>query len=145
MGRSLARVYVHLVWTTYGRIPLLVPDLRFRIYRQIMADSKDADVSVLAIGGVDDHIHALVRLPTKLSIAEYVQQIKGRSSFTAGPEFKWGSGFGAFSIAIRDIPKVTAYIEKQDIHHTEGTIKRALELTNTDEVERRTDGRVYAD
>jgi len=78
-----------------------------------------------------------------LSIAEYVKHIKGRSSFTAGPEFKWGSGFGAFSIAIRDIPKVTAYIEKQEMHHTEGTIKRVLELTNTDDVEQRSNGLVY--
>jgi REP element-mobilizing transposase RayT len=70
-----------------------------------------------------DHVHALVDLPTSLSIEELMQLLKGSSShwinannLVAG-KFAWGRGCGAFSVSESNVRQVTAYITGQEQHH----------------------------
>jgi REP element-mobilizing transposase RayT len=34
-------------------------------------------IELIAVGGVDDHVHLLVKLPSTVSIAHAVKQLKG--------------------------------------------------------------------
>ena len=77
----------------------------------------------IAIGGVSDHAHLLLSLPTTLSVAKAIQRIKGASStwvnttFPLADKFAWQTGYGAFSVSVSQVPVMVAYIENQEMHH----------------------------
>jgi REP element-mobilizing transposase RayT len=81
----------------------------------------------LAVGGVEDHAHALVAVPAVLSIAKAIQLIKGGSSkwlhetFPSLRSFAWQEGYGAFTIGVSGVDDTVAYIKRQDEHHRNRT------------------------
>ena len=80
-------------------------------------------MKALSIGGVEDHVHALLSLPTTLSIAKAVKLPKGNSSkwihetFPNQRLFEWQEGYGAFSIAVSGMENTIGYIQSQKEHH----------------------------
>lgn len=78
-------------------------------------------VSLVAVGGIDDHVHLLVRTRSTLSVAALVKQLKGASSrlVTAetGAPFRWQRGYGAFAVSGSGVDRVRAYILDQERHH----------------------------
>ncbi|MBO0694965.1 MAG: transposase [Verrucomicrobia bacterium] len=70
-----------------------------------------------------DHVHALIELPTSLSIEDLVQLFKGSSSHSVNAnkvitgKFAWGRGYGAFSVSESNVDQVAAYIAGQEAHH----------------------------
>lgn len=81
---------------------------------------KAMEASPLAIGGVADHVHLLVRLRATKGIAETVREVKKASSVWAAQKyhrFRWQDGYSAFSQAASDVPRLVAYIATQQEHH----------------------------
>lgn len=82
----------------------------------------------LAIGGIADHVHLLVRLHTTVAVATLAKEVKGSSShlvtheITPGAFFKWQGAYGAFTLRKEDVPTVQAYIESQKEHHAAGEL-----------------------
>ena len=74
-----------------------------------------------------DHTHALIDLPTSLSIEEVIQLFKGSSSHWINQQkilkgkFAWGRGYGAFSVSHSDVDRVASYIANQEEHHRKWT------------------------
>ena len=70
-----------------------------------------------------DHVHALIDLPTNLSIEEMIQLLKGSSSHWVNAndvltgKFAWGRDYGAFSVSESNVARVAAYIAGQEDHH----------------------------
>jgi putative transposase len=122
--RNRLALVVHCIWTTEDRRPLITTDIEPAIYATIKAEVVKAGCDLLALGGVADHVHLLVNLPSTLSIAKLMNQVKGVSSSVArsqlGPSrfFTWASHYAAFSINPDHAPKVIAYIERQKEHHS---------------------------
>jgi len=83
---------------------------------------------MLAIGGISDHVHVLVRFPTTLTVATFAKEVKGNSSHfmthVAMPErfFKWQGAYGAFTVNKREVDIVASYILRQKIHHVENSL-----------------------
>ena len=114
-------------------MPLLLPGVRERVYLCIREEAARLKAEIIAIGGVADHVHVLLRLPATVSIAELVKQLKGSSSHLANHEvlphgFKWQGGYSAGSVSRRLLPIVRNYVLRQEEHHREGTIYPAAEL-----------------
>ena len=90
-------------------------------------------VEVIAIGGMDDHVHLLVRVPAAVSAAALVKQLKGASSHMVNHEiekpfgFRWQGGYGAFSVSKRLLPLVKDYVLRQEEHHRMGKIHPHVE------------------
>ena len=136
MRRAGTAVYVHVVWPTWHRLPLLTGELVHQIYRAIGAKCTELGAEVVALGGIEDHVHLLVRLPSALSVAELARQVKGVSSHLAthtllGRDdfFKWQGAYGAVSVSPRHLPQVSAYVAHQREHHAAGSLIAALEDT----------------
>ncbi len=72
---------------------------------------------LIAAGGTANHVHLLITLPSKVSLATAVQKLKGSSSRWIGPEFSWQEGYGAFSVSPSQVPVVKRYIQNQEIRH----------------------------
>jgi len=78
-------------------------------------------IKPIAIGGMEDHCHLLLALPSDMPIAKAVQLVKGGSSKWFREKhlrnFAWQQGYGAFSVSISQVPKTIAYIQNQPNHH----------------------------
>jgi REP element-mobilizing transposase RayT len=89
---------------------------------------KNHGMHALAIGGMDDHVHALFSLPATMSIAKGVQVLKANSSgwMNEVRSFEWQEGYFACSVSRSQIPRVMKYIANQRKHHK--TIGHAEEI-----------------
>ncbi len=134
MRSPYTQLYLHLVWSTWDRYPYLADlDLRRRVYECINAECTSLRADVLAIGGVDDHVHVLVRLPATIAPADLVKRIKGASSHMVNYDvgsrdyFKWQGGYGAFTVSKRHVPLVRNYVVNQEEHHRDKRLWEILE------------------
>ena len=130
---SYTQLYLHCVWATWDRLPLITAEVETPLYTVIAAKCRELGCTPLAIGGINDHIHLLVRLSPKIAVAQLVGQIKGASSHAVThpiqPDhlFKWQGSYGAFTISQRSVPQVSGYILAQKAHHSNSTLINALE------------------
>jgi putative transposase len=125
-------VYVHLVWATWDRQPLLTGETEAAAYACIRTECAVMGVEIVAIGGMEDHVHLLIRLPMTLSIAAVVKQVKGATSHMlthkVGHEnFKWQGAYGAFSVEKKSVPVVQRYVDLQKERHADGSLWPTLE------------------
>ena len=85
--------------------------------------ARDHRMKALSIGGVEDHVHILLSLPSTIAVAKAIQLIKGGSSkwihenFPKHRNFSWQEGYGAFSIGISQVATTNRYIAGQEEHH----------------------------
>jgi putative transposase len=123
MRRNKLALFIHLVWATWDRLPLLMPDVERAVHRCIADEVQELKGTVLALNGMPDHVHLVMRLPATISIADLVKQIKGGSSRfineTLRPEtlFRWQGSYGAFTVGLSEIDRVVEYVKHQKQHH----------------------------
>jgi REP-associated tyrosine transposase len=128
MSEAFTQLYLHCVWATTQRLPLLTPAIEPNVYACIAAKCHELDCSPIAIGGVEDHVHLLVELSTGVEVRKLMKEVKGASSFLVSHEltpdvfFRWQTGYGAFTVSHKDVPRVKAYINNQKIHHAHRTL-----------------------
>ena len=120
---SYIKMWVHLVFATKSREPLLSKEIRYKIQEHIIQNCKEKSIYLQAINGYTDHIHCLISLGREQSIAKIAQLIKGESSFWINKykltktQFKWQDDYFAVSVSESVLPKVIAYIKNQELHH----------------------------
>ena len=77
MPQSLSAVYIHLVFSTKDRRPLLRDKpTRDALHSYLGGVSKQLDCPSLLVGGVEDHIHLLARFGRTITQAEWVKELK---------------------------------------------------------------------
>jgi putative transposase len=130
---SFTSCLMHCVWATKERRPLIMPDLQRRLWPYLGGIARENKMKALLLGGVEDHVHALISIPATLSVAKSIQLLKGNSSkwirdtFKEHWAFEWQEGYGAFSISVSSIGDTTRYIENQAEHHRNLTFKEEVE------------------
>jgi putative transposase len=121
MPQSLSCIYLHLIFSTKERQPFLNdPDLRSEVHAYIAGVTQRLQCPAVAIGGVEDHVHALVRFGRTITVADLVKETKRVSSSFTGqrlPAFAWQSGYGVFSVDRQSLTQVAAYVRGQEEHH----------------------------
>jgi len=135
MPSAHTELYLHIVRATYRRHPIITPELQPRIYGAIADQCRKLKADIIAIGGIEDHAHVLLRTPPTVSVADLAQRLKGASSHLANQvagarSFKWQDGYGAFTVSRSIVPRVRAYVLDQERHHRDGTLSPTFELTN---------------
>src|SRR5262249_52291803 len=130
MAQSLTQIYVHLVFSTKDRAPLLQDrGLRERLHAYFVGTCRNLESPSIIAGGVADHVHVLCRLGKTISVAELVRELKRESSKWLKEQaaelasFYWQNGYGAFSVSPVHVPALTAYIENQKEHHKSETFQ----------------------
>jgi REP element-mobilizing transposase RayT len=118
MSHAYARNYVHLVFGTKDCRPWIrQPD---QLHAYMVGIAKELTIDIRAIGGTNDHVHILMVLPPKISVAHAVRVIKANSSKwmnETGHLFAWQQGYGVFSVSASNLPAVCDYIGRQEEHH----------------------------
>ena len=72
--------YLHLVWVTWDRLPLIDDEIRGRLHAAIAEKCRELECVPLAIGGVAEHVHLLVRLHSTVAVITLVKETKRSSS-----------------------------------------------------------------
>lgn len=123
MSHTYASNRIHVVFSTKDRKKILTDDLQPKLWAYMKGIARNHGFEAIKIGGVADHIHALLVVPPAIALAKAVQAIKRCSSKwlndTGGPSsnFAWQEGYGAFSVSASQTDEVVAYIENQRAHH----------------------------
>ncbi len=114
------RLPVHLVFGTKNRLPLILPEIEARLHRRIAGIAKNECAELLEIGGIADHLHLLLDIRPRHSVAGLVKAIKGATSRWLNsrfPPFAWQRGYGGFSVSQSHVPVLQRYIQRQPEHH----------------------------
>ena len=124
MPQSLARIVLHVVFSTKNRVPFLKNiELRSRFHAYLAGALQQLDCEPVLVDGVEDHVHILCNLSRTITVAKLVEELKKGSSKwmkEQGPayhDFFWQSGYGAFSVSQSNIERVREYVASQEEHH----------------------------
>ena len=128
-GMSYVSSYYHCVFSTKERRPLITPGLQERLWPYLGGIARQNEMKAIEIGGVADHVHILLSLPSTLPIAKAMQLIKGGSSkwvHESSPEhrlFGWQVKYGAFGVSVSLLDKTIQYIQTRAEHHRKMTFQ----------------------
>ncbi len=129
MGKTYHALWVHLVWSTKHRAPLIVPELKYKLYDKMREIAKEKGFYLDFVNGVEDHVHLLVGLKPSDSIPNIVRNLKGithdwvRDTYASDEYFHWQDGYAAISVSPDRVPTVRGYIKKQERHHQKDSFK----------------------
>ena len=133
MPQSLARLDVHLIFSTKHRRPLIGDDVRDSLHAYMATVLRNAGCLVEIVNSVDDHVHVLFALGRTVSLASAVEEVKktssrwmkthGQSRGEGLADFAWQAGYGAFAVSASKRGQVRTYIAGQREHHREVTFQ----------------------
>jgi putative transposase len=137
MANTYASFHYHIIFSTKNREPWLVPEIEQRVWEFIGGIARTHKMTALLVGGMEDHIHALMTVPPTIAPAQIAQYLKGGSSkwiheeFPKLRSFAWQDGYGVFTVSKSNIPQVIKYIKNQREHHRKKTFQEEyLEFLN---------------
>lgn len=131
MPQSLAKVYLHAVFSTKNRALVLADEWRDELFHVLGGATNNLGCQSLVVG-VADHVHMLFQLGRTIAIADAIGKIKSSSSNwvnqTRGlsTEFHWQAGYAAFSVSQSNVDAVRQYIRRQPEHHARQSFQDEL-------------------
>ena len=123
MAATLTSILLHITFSTKHRERSIPLDLRADLYRFIGGACRDMQSPLLHAGGVEDHVHLLIRLSKTVAVSDLLLNIKRPSSTWAKNQrpgmhlFAWQDGYFAFSVGHDSIGAIRAYMDNQEEHH----------------------------
>jgi REP element-mobilizing transposase RayT len=129
MGQSLVKNYIHIVFSTKYRKPLIQQTEEHELYSYLGGICNNLGCQVIKVGGYTDHIHILCMLSKKITLMKLLEELKSHSSKwiktkgKAYTNFYWQDGYGAFSVNPGEVEIVTNYITNQKEHHRKKTFQ----------------------
>jgi putative transposase len=129
MANTYTSLHYHIVFSTKNRHPWIAPKIEERIWKYLGGIARENDMTADRVGGVEDHVHVVVRIPPKLALRKAVQLLKGGSSkwihdtFPALGKFAWQDGYSAFTVSQSNLRAVIHYVANQREHHRRRTFQ----------------------
>jgi REP element-mobilizing transposase RayT len=117
------RLYVHLVWTTLQRLPLVTADRARILARYLRVTARHHQARVLEVGMVTTHVHLLLQFEPSTALVKLVQALKGGSATVINrevptqPPLRWARGYSMHTLGERHLDAVRAYIARQPEKH----------------------------
>ncbi len=123
MANTYSQIHIHFVAAVKFRKSLIGKEWKERLHGYITGIVQNNGHKMVKINSVPDHIHFLLGLSPTQSISDLMEKVKGESSEwiikqkLSKHQFKWQSGYGAFSYSKSQLSSVISYIENQEIYH----------------------------
>lgn len=124
---SFVKIWIHAVWATKSRKPLLIKASRKEIFNHIHENALTKGILIEVVNGHLEHVHGLFRLKNDQSISKVMQLIKGESSYWVNKEkllkqkLQWQEEYFAVSVSESQVVNVRNYILHQEEYHREKT------------------------
>lgn len=129
MANTYTQIYIQFVFAVKNRQSLIKKNFKDELYKYITGIVKNNQQKLIAINGIEDHIHIFIGLKPNINISDLIRDVKANSARfinekkLAMGKFEWQDGFGAFSYSHSQIDDVVKYINNQDEHHKKKTFK----------------------
>ncbi len=129
MPQSLVKNYMHLVWSTKNREPLILPSIEPALHQKLGLLCRNLECARLKIGGYTDHVQVLMLLSKKITVVKLMEELKSKASKWIKAEgeafenFYWQRGYGGFSVSPGQVPILENYLQNQHTHHQTQTYK----------------------
>lgn len=123
MANTYSSIFYHIVFSTKNRENWIDIEIENRVWAYLGGIARKHNCMAIQIGGIENHLHALVLSPTTFSPSQISQFLKGESSkwiheeFPKLAKFGWQDGYSVFSVSKSIVPKVVEYIKNQREHH----------------------------
>lgn len=120
---SYVTVWLHCVWSTKNRTPVLNGNIRPHLFQHISENGRKKGIWVDSVNGHTDHIHALISLDKNMTIANVLQLMKGESAnwlnkeYSTKEKIQWQDDYFAVSVGQSQLARVRDYIRNQEEHH----------------------------
>src|SRR5262249_51891969 len=126
------RLFYHIVWGTKNRLSLIESVWEAELHGYIWGKATALECIPHAINGMSDHLHVVISIPPKLSIATTIGKLKGSSSHYVNERymdsaFAWQAEYGILSFSERSLSRVVDYVKNQKKHHADDTLNMAME------------------
>jgi REP element-mobilizing transposase RayT len=138
VANTYSSLFYHVVFSTKYREKSLAIEIEDRVWRYVGGIARKHKMTAVKVGGIEDHLHALVLAPPKYAPSQIAQFLKGESSKWIHEEFpeirfrSWQDGYAVFTVKKSLVPKVVDYIASQRVHHQTETFedeyRRLMEL-----------------
>jgi REP element-mobilizing transposase RayT len=118
-----------VVFSTKNRVRSIKKEIQPRLWAYMATTYRNHDILTKAVGGLDDHVHLLYRLPATLALSKSVYLVKTSSSKWMKqfvPDFDWQEGYGAFSVSASNLQPVIKYILTQGSFHKKASFRQEL-------------------
>ncbi len=134
MASTYHALFYHVFFHTKYNDALIDPGWESGLYAYICARVAESGGFVLAIGGIDNHIHFVLKLKPTARISDLMRRVKGTSSrwvheVPGVTGFAWQVGYTAISISPSAVASTQRYVFNQKEHH--GIITPRTELITT--------------
>lgn len=123
MSHSASKLWIHAIWTTKDRQPLIHAEMELFLYSFITKIMGELGCQSRILGGTENHVHCLFLLSPQRSVAEVIKHVKGSSSHFVNFEnlvsekFSWQKGYLAFSVSDSNLERVVLSIKQQREYH----------------------------
>ena len=122
MLHTHSRIWVHIIWTTKHRQPIIHKDHGIVLFDFLIDKAKDLGIGFEKLNIQPEHVHGLIDLPSDRTVADFMHDIKGGSSHMLNEDFfkskfMWQRGYGAYSVSASKVRQVINYIANQTEHH----------------------------
>jgi putative transposase len=130
MPHSFNKIWIHAIWATKERSPLIIPTVEKKIYEYMKLQFIELGCPVRIINGMPDHVHCLFLLNPQKAITEIIKQVKGSTSHWVNEQdlikekFSWQTGYAGYSVSESVLEKVFQYILNQKQHHQKTTFTK---------------------
>lgn len=131
---SYTRLLHHIVFRTKHSANTISEEHERDLYAYLFGIAKNKNVYVYRIGGMPNHIHMLADIPPMLALADFMRELKEKSSkwLKANVNFPtfegWGESYVAFSYNIKERETISNYIKNQKEHHKKMTFEEEYRL-----------------
>jgi len=133
MSHSFTRIWIHAIWSTKQRYPLIIPAVENRVHDYMKKEFAESSCPARIINGMPEHVHSLFLLGPQCTVAGTIKQVKGSTSNRINEEdlitekFAWQTGYAAYSVSESLLQKVYNYIANQKQHHQRKTFLKEHE------------------
>lgn len=121
MAHTYTNLLIHSVFSTKHREKTITAEHQSQLWPYLGGIARTNKMHALAIGGIEDHVHLLLSIPSWMAVAKAIQLIKGGSSKWAHEngfkELHWQEAYGAFTVGASQVDDTVAYINTQAEHH----------------------------
>ena len=123
MASTYSQIYIQIVFAVKGRQSLIKFSWEEELYKYITGIVQNKKQKMLAINGMQDHIHILIGMKPSCNLSDLIREIKKATNGFINEKkfcqykFEWQEGFGAFSYSHSALNNVIEYIVNQKEHH----------------------------
>ncbi len=129
MANTYTKLNIHIVFHVKSTSVCIKNEDLPKVFAYIGGIVRNVDGYPVTVGGIENHIHILATMPKTMSVSEFVQKIKANSSRWIKTldkyyeSFAWQEGYGAFCVSPSLLTKTIHYIETQEQHHHEESVR----------------------